>query len=395
MKNILLRILLLIVITISAHNVRAEWVQQWNEDFTGLSTSITSGLVNSFKDWTLSICYVTNNTSSDDKCLKLGIYRNNYFEVGTATTPSIGVTGWARLTFTYARGTADAYNAELHISVSGGGTVVDNTVFKPSSKEHVNGELLLKNLTSNSKIIFTSSVQSVAIDNIVVSTPSTITLDQNEDNSTVLTENSGGVVNVATVRTLREGIWNTLCLPFAVNKEVIDDALGEGCKVSTYTSYANNVMTFSPSTVNSNTSISAGTPFLIKVNATVTNPTFKAVTITTTTPRVVTDNGVSFVGCYSSTKMATDGTELFIGTDNYMYKPEEGKNIIGGLRAFIRRSNIAGSRMSVNIDEESLAVTAPAKMERTEPTAYTLQGVRTNAAKKGVYIVDGKKRVIR
>lgn len=381
-----LRIFFISIMLMCSIGARAEWVPQWSEDFSNLEGS-NGAFVRDFGNWTLDKCYVAYNGDSSNKAFKIGSSEN-----GSATTPSLSVTGFAMLTFTCSKN-KDAV-ATLLVSITGGGSVVGSTSITPSGNTHTSRTLYLKDLTTDSKIVFSSSGV-VYIDNIVVSTPSTITMNQDLDNSSVLTTNQDGVVNVATVRTLREGIWNTLCLPFAVNKEVIDDALGEGCKVSTYTSYANNVMTFSPSTVNSNTSIAAGTPFLIKVNATVTNPTFKAVTITTTTPGVVTDNGVSFVGCYSSTEMATDGTELFIGTDNYMYKPEEGKNIIGGLRAFIRRSNTAGSRMSVNIDEESLAVTAPAKMERTEPTAYTLQGVRTNAAKKGVYIVDGKKRVIR
>ena len=362
---------------------------QFTENFSSFDSNVSN--LTSYGEWSNFVkASIVNNVVVTNKCLKLGIT----YEGGSATTPSLGIVGDAILSFTYWRGADDSYNASLTVEVSGNGSVEGNAVFIPlNNREQSTVTVVLKKLNSSSKIIFTTNNGTVSIDDIVVT--STITLNQELDNSSVLTTNQDGVVNVATVRTLREGIWNTLCLPFAVNKEVIDDALGEGCKVSTYLSYANNVMTFSPSTVDANTSIAAGTPFLIKVNTDVNNPTFKAVTITSTTPGVVTDNGVSFVGCYSSTKMATDGTELFIGTDNYMYKPEEGKNIIGGLRAFIRRNNTVGSRMSVNIDEKSLAVTAPAKMERTEPTAYTLQGVRTNAAKKGVYIVDGKKRVIR
>lgn len=395
MKNILLRILLLIVITFSAHTVRAEWVSQWNEDFSSVEQK--SGLLSSYGDWSLNTCYVAYN-GSDNKCLRLGIYDNelNFFEVGTATTPSIGVTGYAKLTFTYCMGTSSAYNAELHVSISGGGTIVENTVFKPKNTTHVNGELLLKNLTSNSKIVFTTAVQPVTIDNIVISTPSTIILDQNADNSSVLAANNGGVVNVETVRTLSEGIWNTLCLPFALNKQVIDEAFGENqdCRVSTYTSYANNVMTFTPSPVDNNTNIAAGTPMLIKVNNTVTNPTFKAVTISTTTPGSVTDNGVTFLGCFSSTEMAIGGTELFIGTDNYLYQPAANGNVIGGMRAYIRLSTSTPARMSVNIGNE-MSVVETAKLTPRQGAAYTLQGIKTSAVKRGLYVIDGKKCVIR
>jgi hypothetical protein len=133
---------------------------------------------------------------------------------------------------------------------------------------------------------------------------------------------------------------------------------------------------------------------LIKVNNTVTNPTFKAVTISTTTPGSVTDNGVTFLGCFSSTEMAIDGTELFIGTDNYLYQPAADGNVIGGMRAYIRLSTSTPARMSVNIGNE-MSVVETAKLTPRQGSAYTLQGIKTNAVKRGLYVIDGKKCVIR
>jgi len=240
-------------------------------------------------------------------------------------------------------------------------------------------------------VIFSSGTN-VGLDDVVLVKPAVITLDENGDNGGTLTDHAGRIVDVETRRTLRAGIWNTLCLPFDVTLDVLNRAFGEAQDVTMtrYSSYADDVMTFS--SVDNNAMISAGVPFLLKINKNVVNPTFRAVTIGTAEPQIVTFGDVTFQGVFGRTVLNTDGSDLFIGTDNCLYQPAAGTNVMGGLRAYIQRTNNA--RISLAVDDETVAVEGVGPNVTRPVVVYTLQGQRTTAARRGVYVAGGKKMVV-
>lgn len=246
----------------------------------------------------------------------------------------------------------------------------------------------------NSRLVVTITNTDCDLDDVVLVTPPTITLDEStseEKTAELLQANINQIVDVATRRTLRGGIWNTLCLPFDVSRPDLYTALGPQTLVmTTYNSYADNVLTFS--TVSGGNVITAGTPFLLKCDRDGINPTFRAVTITQTAPQGRTDNGVTFQGCFGSTPLATDGTDLFIGVDNNLYSPASGTNVLGGMRAFIRLAT-AGSRLSLAIDDGTTMIheATTTTDRRPDDTVYTLQGQRVDKPVRGLYISGGKK----
>ena len=131
----------------------------------------------------------------------------------------------------------------------------------------------------------------------------TITLQDADDNSDILTTYAGVTADVTLQgRTLwKDGSWNTLCLPF----DVLDFAGTplEGATVKTLESsaFARGTLTlnFTPDADNL-TQIEAGVPYIVKWTSgePVTNPTFEDVTISNTLSPVTTDE-VSFSGLYS------------------------------------------------------------------------------------------------
>ena len=234
------------------------------------------------------------------------------------------------------------------------------------------------------------------IDDVVLVTPPQVTLDEAAtNNSETLAGYAGMAVDVATRRTLRAGIWNTLCLPFDVTRLVLNTTFGEGQEttMTRYNSYENGVMVFSA--VGDQDVIPAGKPFLLKIKNGYTNPTFYAVAIAATTPGEVSSNGVTFKGIYSKTELLTGGSDLFIGTDNYLYVPAANSNMMNGLRAYIKRTNAA--RISLSIDGgETVAVEQIDAEAEVPPVVYTLQGQRTTTpTRRGIYVMEGKKVVIK
>ncbi len=141
----------------------------------------------------------------------------------------------------------------------------------------------------------------------------------------------------------KEGLCNTLCLPFTVtdkNADVGGDLQSptfagtpfEGAMVMTLdnTSFSNGTLTLNFRNVRT---IEAGKPYIIKwqpVNSndgtailSFSNPTFYDVTITSTTPKAISSNGaVTFKGCLSPLTLgANNRTKLYLGENNTLYYP--------------------------------------------------------------------------
>jgi len=248
----------------------------------------------------------------------------------------------------------------------------------------------------NSTVTVTISSSNCDLDNVLLVTPQTITLDQDATgNSALLESHIGEIVDVATRRTLRGGIWNTLCLPFDVYRGDLYTAIGvaQGVTMTTYSSCSDNVMTFSD--VGGGT-VAAGTPFLMKCDRDSVNPTFRAVTIKTATPQSVLYNGVSFKGCFGPTPLNTDGTDLFLGTDNFLYSPASGTNTLGGLRAYIHFEGADPARLVLSFEDSPTMIRERVAERRDNaPAVYTLQGQRVATPMRGLYVSEGKKFVVK
>ena len=219
-------------------------------------------------------------------------------------------------------------------------------------------------------------------------------LDETADNQTWLTENNAQERNITLTRTLQTGGWNTFCAPF-----------------STATPSGWTVKELSSSEFNSETgvltlnfadaeSIEAGKPYLVKVTANVENPTFDGVTISSTTTTTET-TAVDFVPVMNPTNLTGgDKTVLFVSGGNKLTYPS-GDGNINGFRAYFQLKGDAASqarafRMSFD-DNMTGIITVLSDEPSTGDGIYTLDGRRIEGqpTQKGVYIVNGKKTIIK
>jgi hypothetical protein len=359
--------------------------QNFNQ-FTITGTSYTGN----YESWALNNCSpVSNNVYYALKIAKNGF----------AETPMLGVNGTVKLSFKYARGTANYTN--LSISVDGDGTILNNQTLKPKERDiFEEATFTISDVSINTRIKFTVDTESnpSAIDDVVVAAVDdipTINLYQNNSNGTTLSDNMNKFVDVSTDRTLFPGVCHTMCLPFDMNRAKMIAAVGDDQNplMYTYTGLVeNNSMSFTE--IGDNGIVPAGTPFLLKVNKGFENLKFYAVKITATTPTDVTYGDVTFKGTFNPTDLQTDGTELFLGTDNYLYIPDKlasEARTLGGMRAYIHRSNTA--RLGISFNDEAAAIhetTVPA----VDSPLYNLQGQRiVQPRSKSLYIKNGKKMI--
>ena len=266
----------------------------------------------------------------------------------------------------------------------------DNNSFSFSFENVENNDFL------EIKIYFDTSVKTKSCI-IIRSIEITNEIYQNEDNSTTITSNKDIENNIIQVtRTLSKDYWNTFCLPFNVDKDSVKLYLNDP-ELREFTGKVNGTtMLFKDAT-----EIKAGIPYIIKPKKDVVNPIFRNVTITEVEPKTITDEtgNYAFVGAYSPTELKTDGTELFLGDKDYLYKPLKDDNKIKGMRAIFRikdASQAKQSQYSISIDGTT-TITLPNTKNipsTTQERIYTLDGRQvhsTHNLKSGIYIKNGKK----
>ena len=232
----------------------------------------------------------------------------------------------------------------------------------------------------------------------LVSTELWYKLDEAADNSALASK-----TNVFLKRTLQPGGWNTFCAPFAIADPA--SVFGAGVKVKQLTgaSVTGNTLTL---TFGNAASIAAGTPYLIKLNGVdpvdlaADGKEFAGVTQDYTAHPTTIGGVVSFVPVLAPTAMtADDKTVLFVTSGNKLTYPTADGNI-NAFRAYFQLDGSISSARSFVLDfgdGETTGLT-PVPSPRGEGSEYysldgrKLQGTPTA---KGVYIVNGKKVVIK
>jgi hypothetical protein len=235
--------------------------------------------------------------------------------------------------------------------------------------------------------------------------PAAIVLANAADNSTTITGNAGNGKNVLLDgRTLlANGDWNTLCLPFSIPASGNGRSPIAGATVKEFTSAAinGNCLNVGFTEV---TSIETGKPYLVKwsTGVNIVNPMFLGVTISETTPATVSqaDGDVKFVGTFSPTHLTNDGKQLFVGTGNHIHYPSSSSYYINSCRAYfdVNWTVSAEARMEIAIvdDDETTGIKTMPDVRSLMPDEwYDLQGHRVTQPMKGLYIVNGKKVVIK
>lgn len=223
-------------------------------------------------------------------------------------------------------------------------------------------------------------------------------IGEQTNNTTAITNNKDIKDNSIQInRTLSKDYWNTFCLPFDVNKASVNLLLNNPELKEFTREVDGTTMKFRNAD-----SIKAGIPYIIKPSKDVVNPTFRNVIITAIEPKTITDESgnYSFIGTYSPTELKTDGTELFLGDKDYLYKPFANDKTINGMRALFRiKNNTSQARQSqynIAIDETTFISlpninTIPPS---TQEKIYTLDGRQVHSIhnlKAGIYIKNGKK----
>ncbi len=234
-------------------------------------------------------------------------------------------------------GDADLTNAKMAEFASitiNGINEPDNFTIRFENHSTISGEY-----TSGNKARF-------VIDNISwTSYAGTKTLAENTDNSGWIRSNGGQTRTVAISRSaLVGGVWNTLCLPFAISKaDDLDDA---DVQEMTSTSIDGDVLTIGFSALDGD-ELQAGKPYLVKPTSNKDiSGTYSSKQISSIASSV-TFGSVTLQGIYSPTLLkANDYSTLFVGTPdgegNNLFYPSEDASL-KGFRAYFKINEAMGA----------------------------------------------------
>ena len=221
-------------------------------------------------------------------------------------------------------------------------------------------------------------------------------LKETTDNSTWLSGNSEPA-NIRLSRTLQTGGWNTFCSPFSISSTDLT-AMGITAKTLSSSTFDNATGKLTLNFANA-TSIEAGKPYLVKVNATVQNPTFENVpTVSTTTPTETTY--ADFIPVMNPTNLTSgDKTVLFVSGGNTLTYPS-GNGNINGFRAYFKLKDVAAAAaytFDMSFDNTTGIQSVSDVRRQMSDAWYTLDGrkLQGQPTTKGVYIVNGKKTIIK
>ncbi len=234
-----------------------------------------------------------------------------------------------------------------------------------------------------------------------------IQLADNADNSETLYKYIGKnarIVRLAGRTLYKDGSWNTLCLPFDVTT-ASGTLSGDNVQAMTLDTETS-TLTDGTLTLNFTTAeaIPAGTPFIIKWDNTGNNivtPEFGRVTIDAAKHDAAIEGVLTFTGTYAPVSIGgEDKTVLFLGSNNELYYPNSAMSI-GSCRAYFQldgqtEGELAAGVKAIRLNFDDSAATAIEAVNAGEQTTvdgaiYNLSGQRVSQPTKGIYIINGKK----
>ena len=243
-----------------------------------------------------------------------------------------------------------------------------------------------------------------------------VTLNGNAENASKingLTEDKQ--YNVTLNRSFGKDKWYAVVLPFSVSQKQMKDVFGDGVKVLHYNNVTGTTLNL---TEHYYQMIVGGTPVFVKPSRDVTNPTFDNVTLTSNKVVDIENTGYRCTGSWDD--MDFPAYSYFINAkDNkfYLYDPTKvaagTKPHAGAFRAWIISNSpnpaaAAQLNMHINGIEDNDETTAiwnaisadDNNAEVGSKDIYSLSGQKMNTTDtrslpKGMYIVNGKKFIIK
>lgn len=244
-----------------------------------------------------------------------------------------------------------------------------------------------------------------------------VTLEGDKDNATTIEGLTEGKQYNVTLnnRTFRSGRWYSVVLPFSVSQKQMKSVFGDGVKVLHYSDVTGTDLNLFEHFYQM---IVGGTPVLVKPSQEVTNPVFYNVTLTSQKVVDIENTGFKCTGSWDNVDFPEYSYFIDAKTNSfYQYDPTKVetntvKPHAGAFRSWIISTSTNPSEakqltMHINGIEEQgettaiwNAISGNDDAEVASKGIYSLSGQKMNATDtsslpKGIYIVNGKKFIVK
>lgn len=270
---------------------------------------------------------------------------------------------------------------EADVTLNASASKVIELTFTPATA--MSGDAYIKVYNGDESINLTSDVQAVNI-------AAALVLDEDVAPGALT---SGSKPSMVVNYNAKNG-WNTICMPFALTSEILNSLFGTGWRAYEFKSYSAGALGFQ-----NTTTFYAGYPYIIHIETAAVNAEgiklFNTeIGYTGTTAKADTYGGVSFQGTYAPIA-APDMNGLWGVTSAGKIAKGSNTASLKGFRAYFTGGDLAGAHIAIFDDATGITTVLDAKDVLNDGKVYNLNGQRVENAHKGVFIVNGKKVVVK
>lgn len=390
-------------VTVNSGSLTARYYKDSRSSYTTIGTYTTSGTQTftastsgyywlQFSGYNCAIDNINGFGPSDTEHL---------MELGSKTMSSTGTVGGdytARVNIRELGGTGETFTAELWYDGDKVAELEDQVIAGNRDMEVQITFTPMEENTSKSmyaKIIYDGGTKELttATTNVTFSNTEYVL----DENNTTRPESSV-YSRVVQLKYAAKNGWNTICVPFILNERYLDQIFGSDWKAYAFSGYSDGAISFQKKS----SSFVVSTPYLVyaenadKVDA---NKIYlKSASINTSNyssaNMTVTKNIASFIGTLDPKAKGTLEGYYGVTGDGHIAKGGSGA-FMRGYRAYFSLPD-AGVHSLVFDDEGGETDLGFVKMvDENAKDVYTLTGQKVQKGRKGIYIVNGKKVVIK
>lgn len=233
-----------------------------------------------------------------------------------------------------------------------------------------------------------------------------VKLDENSDDLVNIIANNDyqlvSKVSITLLRGLKQGYWNTICLPFDMTADELTANFGSGVKLESIKSATieNGVLTI---IFNSSEVLKAGMPYLIKPTAVNGDDNMYVIGSHPLDSRIyypetkVGSGTVSMIGSYAKFKLEGNESseQYFLQGDKFYHIVPSNPLTAKGFRCYFAVSkDITLNKAMVKHDDGSttaISIVEVGTAADGSQKIYDLRGIEQSTTPKGIYIRNGKK----
>ncbi len=296
------------------------------------------------------------------------------------------------------------YTASVKVKVTG--TNDEELTVKFFIGDTQYGEAITKNVASNATETFEATfTPDAAVNGNAYFTIESTDITAFQSNTVAVTIAAATVLDETVAPELTEGIvpslllkytryngWNTICVPFELNSGILKTIFGKGWKAYEFKGYSDGTLNFETATT-----FYAGYPYIIYVENAQTNTddiVLLNVNISRLTAQYDSNNDAYFRGSYAPIA-APDMNGLWGITSEGRIAKGTAEASIDGFRAYFELPATTSAPMLSIDGGPATRIHSIDNGQLTIDNAYDLSGRRVAQPSKGLYIINGKKVVIK